>query len=97
MKKRKLTLDELAVETFWATSASHERGTVMAHLTRVGGTCPGTCPSGATLCLSCGGTCLDSCAESCFCGTGGVFTCDPAESCNPDATCNGCSGYGVQC
>ncbi|HEU4558395.1 MAG TPA: hypothetical protein VFS20_11120 [Longimicrobium sp.] len=89
MKKRKLTLDELAVETFWATPASREHGTVLAHVT------PG--PSGATLCLSCNGTCLDSCAETCFCGTDGKFTCYLAASCNPDATCNGCSDYAVQC
>lgn len=95
MKKRRLTLDELAVETFWATSESHDRGTVMAHATFL--SCDGTCQSGATLCLSCGGTCLDSCAESCFCGTNGKFTCNPAESCNPDATCYGCSDYAVQC
>jgi hypothetical protein len=92
MKKRKLTLDELAVETFWATSPSRERGTVMAHATL-----GGPCPSAATLCLSCGGTCLDSCAETCFCRTNGVFTCYPEASCNPDATCNGCSNYAVQC
>ena len=92
MKKRKLTLDELAVETFWATSPSRERGTVMAH-----GTFGGGCQSGATLCLSCGGTCFDSCAETCFCRTNGVFTCYPEASCNPDATCNGCSDYAAQC
>ena len=90
MGKRKLKLDELAVETFWATSPSHERGTVMAH-----GTFGPAC-QGGTWGLSCGGTCLDSCAETCFCRTNGVFTCYPEDSCNPDATC-GCSEYAVQC
>ena len=91
MGKRKLTLDELSVETFWATPPSRERGTVMGHAT-LGPACVG-----ATLGLSCGGTCLDSCAETCFCGTNGRFTCYPEASCNPDATCNGCSDYAVQC
>jgi hypothetical protein len=81
MKKLKLQIDDLAIESFETATVAAEEGTVMAHGTK--DTCDpaiGTC-FGYTCYATCAGTCPDSCA----------YTCDPAVG-----TCFGytCAGAG---
>ena len=92
MKKRKLDLNELDVETFATTESSRERGTVMGHAT-LGLQCTGAC----TADYSCGGTCrYDSCHGSTCCASW-QDSCDGNGSCYPNATCADCTGYLSPC
>ena len=69
MKKQKLDIDHLRVESFATQPVRGERGTVRAH----GQSAPYHCASGVWTCLdSCQDTCGLSCWGSC------VFTCDCA-------------------
>jgi hypothetical protein len=88
MRKLKLDLEDLAVESFATTSESRgEGGTVFGqnHCTcYTQCTCPG-CP---TCDATCNGSCVNTCAASCNGTCGG--TC--GASCN--GTCDGnCGGY----
>ncbi len=77
MDKLKLTLDDLAVETFDTTSVAREKGTVVGEqqcTCQTVCTCPGcytcdaTCPQTCddyTCANSCGGTCEQTCWDTC--------------------------------
>ena len=92
MKKMKLSLDDLKVESFQTTpdAGEGEKGTVFGYLTQdlticdtcdtCNASCNGTCNA------SCGGTCGNTCNGTCHASCGG--TCD--------ASCNGGCG-GVTC
>jgi hypothetical protein len=81
MRKLKLSLDELQVDSFHATGSGAERGTVPGHswTQHADESCFGTCDGGCTRdwgscnggCgsggASCNGTCINSCNGSCNC------------------------------
>jgi hypothetical protein len=86
MRKLKLDLEDLAVESFATTPEAH----------RVGGTVFGqqctcytqcTCPGCPTCDASCNGSCINTCAASCNGTCGG--TCD--------ASCNGTCDWSCEC
>jgi len=98
MRKVKLSLDGLAVESFATVAESGEyRGTVQGFATKpwqgcpfqTADTCADPCPSDAG---SCAGTCVASCAVTCdytcpaTCAATCAFTCD-------DPTCASCDTY----
>ena len=95
MKKLKLDLDELSVESFATTpERGREGGTVFGqnHCTcYTQCTCPG-CPTCDASCNgTCGGTCAGTCDASCngTCGCpSGDYTCD--YTCGPDCDPNSC-------
>lgn len=85
MKKLKLHLEELVVDSFAIDAEGSGRGTVQAH-----NTCADTCVE-----LDCSGQCTGSCGTdpgSAYCGTGTV--CGPTES-HADFSCS-TGGYGCQ-
>ena len=93
MKKRKLDLDELDVETFETAESSRERGTVIGHATLR------ACTLDCTANYSCGGTCgYESCHASACCATW-QESCGGYGSCYPNATCGEdyCTGYLSPC
>lgn len=81
MRKLKLSLDELQVDSFHATGSDAQRGTVPGHswTQHADESCFGTCDGGCTRdwgscnggCgsggASCNGTCVNSCNGSCNC------------------------------
>ncbi len=62
MRKLKLQLDDLHVDTFHTTAADGGRGTVFAEQCTCYTVC--TCPGCATCEASCNGTCDGSCAAT---------------------------------
>ena len=68
MKKLKLDLEELAIESFDTTVARPEAGTVMGEQCTCYTVC--TCPGNATCDASCGDTC--NCVSDFQCGNGGA-------------------------
>lgn len=101
MKKLKLALDDLSVETFDTSPARREKGTVMGEqecTCPTACTCP-TCPTCCNTCeASCPYTCDDAtCPETCD-DTCDNFTClytcgfsNCETRCGPAATCR-CQG-----
>ena len=91
MKKMKLNLDALGVESFDTSGADAKRGTVFGEQCTcyTNCTCPG-CPTCYASCNgTCGGTCGENtCAASCN-GTCGAATCD--------YTCGGDCNYSLYC
>jgi hypothetical protein len=100
MRKLKLSLDELQVESFHANSNGSLRGTVPGNewTEHADESCFGTCDGGCTrdwgscngTCAgSCNGTCVASCNGSCNCSVGctGLTECgcETWETC-PNAT-----------
>ena len=97
MRKLRLELEELSVESFGTGPEPGRRGTVEGHATARCNTnvsCNGTCAlaCGSYYCVPTdnGGTCNWECTPN----TGGtscnqpcVYTCDGAASCNPNDTC----------
>lgn len=63
MKKLKLQLDELRVESFATTLVREEKGTVLGEECTCYTAC--TCPGCATCDASCNGTCNASCNGTC--------------------------------
>jgi hypothetical protein len=89
MKKMKLHLDDLTVDTFHTTPAERERGTVMGQqctcytvCTCPGcATCDGTCPADA----SCADTCWETCDDLSCLATCGFTNCET--KCNYTCRC----------
>ena len=95
MNKLKLTMEDLAVETFETTTTRREKGTVIGEQMCTCYTIC-TCPG----CPTCDGTCPDdpSCADTCW-NTCDDFTCPVTcgfsnceTRCGPAATCR-CQQY----
>lgn len=85
MKKRKLRLDELAIESFDTDAQALVRGTVRAF-----NTCNHqTCESCA---ISCGGTC-NTCPASCYGTCVENYTCAGQYSCDEPA----CTAWNAHC
>ncbi len=88
MKKLKLHLDDLRIDSFSTTSAAKPRGTVFGEQCTCYTQC--TCPGCPTCDASCNGTCGATCDASCN------GTCD---GCTWEASCGGntcdytCGGY----
>ncbi|HEU0300010.1 MAG TPA: hypothetical protein VFR37_11160 [Longimicrobium sp.] len=84
MKKLKLQIDDLAVETFQTAGAQGDEGTVVGHATQGN---KHTCDPQVGTCFgyTCYETCGDTCADTC------QYTCDPLVG-----TCFGytCAGAG---
>ncbi|HST60738.1 MAG TPA: hypothetical protein VLK84_18705 [Longimicrobium sp.] len=91
MRKLKLSLDDLQVESFHATRGAEVRGTVPAHdwTEYADESCFGTCDGGCTgpvgscgggcgTAGSCYGTCINSCNGTCNCSAG----CTAATACD---------------
>jgi hypothetical protein len=80
MKKLKLRLDDLQVDTFQTTSAPKQKGTVFGEQCTCYTQC--TCPGCPTCDASCNGTCDASCNGTCdascngTCGDTCEYTCD---------------------
>lgn len=89
MRKIKLSLDGLAVESFATVAVSDaRRGTVQAFVTRPRDTCtfewnPTYAPTCANSCESCAGSCAATCDATC------AYTCD-------DPSCATCLTYCAQ-
>jgi hypothetical protein len=108
MKKIRLDLDSLSIESFDTTGAADARGTVAGHATYQAycsygltcvdsceGTCDGSCVSE---CGTCGATGCGSCGAT-YCGTCVDPSCCPTYcgtcydwTCDPDCCCT-CSCY----
>lgn len=100
MKKLRLELDELAVESFAANERDGSRGTVAGReFTQYADECVtpnGTCERGCwdgTVAYSCAATCQGSCA-SCqgTCGASCAGTCAGTCGASCFGTCAGCTG-----
>jgi hypothetical protein len=107
MKKLKLDVGELRVESFQTARATMQRGTVRGHLTRLHctefvdctidfGCGTGTGGTGGTGAASCNGTCDASCNGSC---ASCVATCNASCNGTCDASCASCgfSCYDTDC
>lgn len=106
MRKLKLSLDALQVESFSATAEGAERGTVPAHAWTeyADESCFGTCDGGCTRdgsCVNPCGTGYASCYGTCHASCGG--TCDATCGCPPNTgytycdcqTWETCPGAGI--
>ncbi|HEX8320729.1 hypothetical protein [Longimicrobium sp.] len=93
MKKFRLELDDLRIDSFSTTPAQAPKGTVFGEQCTCYTNC--TCPGCPTCDASCNGTCDASCNGTCDCpGTGytcGGWSCDGAHTCDP--TCGGFFTY----
>ena len=88
MRKMRLELDALAVESFAAAEAGAPRGTVRGHVSLYYEDCSPseTCDGGNTCagtCQSCNGTCVYSCHATCGCPSGGCV--GPSAGCDSTA------------
>lgn len=74
MRKLKLRLDDLRVDTFQTTAVRREKGTVFGEQCTCNTQC--TCPGCPTCYASCNGTCDASCNGTCVasCNCGGADT-----------------------
>ena len=94
MRKLKLQLEDLRIDSFTTTGSRKEKGTVYGEqcTCQTACTCPG-CPTCDASCNgTCGGTCAATCNASCY-GTCD-YSCDGGFSCYQ--TCNhysGCTPY----
>lgn len=97
MDRRKLSLQDLVVESFQTDEAHGARGTVKAHdyseacYTDEFNTCPNSCGGTCepeytcgTCAISCGGTC-HTCPESCWGTCAAEYTCGGQFSCDVPA------------
>jgi hypothetical protein len=99
MKKLRLHLEDLQIDSFSTTSVKREKGTVYGEqcTCQTACTCPG-CPTCDASCNgSCAGaSCIYTCAASCY-GTCDAtcetcnYSCDGGLSCDP--TCMGWASY----
>ena len=93
MKKFRLQLDDLMIDSFSTTPVRKEKGTVYGEQC----TCPTacTCPGCPTCDASCNGTCAASCNGTCDAscdGSCGGYSCEySCQSC--DASCGGGCEY----
>ena len=95
MKKMKLDLDELTVDSFDTSSAGPRAGTVFGEQCTCYTNC--TCPGCPTCAQSCNGTCGDSCngtcGDSCYGTCAGQYSCDyTCDSCYYTQCANSCYG-----
>ena len=111
MKKLRLDLDAIRVDTFSTTRAEEGRGTVKGHVCCCGccpccctggNSCAGTCGTCLTACGTCQtdcGTCATACGTCESCGTcPGQWSCDYSCYGSCDYTCDYCpSNYQVIC
>ncbi|HEX8906255.1 MAG TPA: hypothetical protein VF771_15505 [Longimicrobiaceae bacterium] len=94
MKKMKLHLDDLMIDSFSTTPARRQKGTVYGEQCTCYTAC--TCPGCPTCDASCNGSCVDTCANSCY------GTCDASCNGTCDYTCGGytcdptCAGWNTQ-
>jgi hypothetical protein len=84
MKKFKLELDDLRIDSFSTTPARQEKGTVFGEQCTCYTNC--TCPGCPTCDASCNGTCNASCNG---CGGTDYYSCG--------GTCDGSCGGGYSC
>ncbi|HEX6747923.1 MAG TPA: hypothetical protein VF092_11585 [Longimicrobium sp.] len=107
MKKLRLDLDAIRVDTFTTTRAEGERGTVKGHVCCCcccpccctgGNSCGGTCDTCLTGCGTCQ-TCATACGTCESCGTcPGQWSCDFSCYGSCDRTCDYCpSNYQIIC
>jgi hypothetical protein len=97
MRKLKLQLDDLQVDTFQTTPAEKPKGTVFGEQCTCYTNC--TCPGCPTCYASCNGTCGGTCDGTC--GASCAGTCDTCgDACGTwDASCGGyscdytCAGF----
>jgi hypothetical protein len=100
VKKIKLSLEELQIDSFATTEVPREKGTVFGEQCTCHTAC--TCPGCPTCDASCNGTCGDSCygscGDSCYLSCGGTCgasceaSCDGGYSCA--YTCEGFATFG---
>jgi hypothetical protein len=82
MKKLKLRLDDLRIDSFSTTPVEKAKGTVF------GGQC--TCQSYDYACVATGDASCDVACDTAACGTGGERTCeDSCVDCTCQASCGG--------
>ncbi|HEX6370114.1 MAG TPA: hypothetical protein VF006_14430 [Longimicrobium sp.] len=87
MKKLKLQIEDLAIESFATAAQAGDEGTVVGHATQGNKyTCDprvGTCFGYTCIDATCDKTCGDTCGDTCD------FTCDPAVGTCFGYTCAG--------
>jgi hypothetical protein len=96
MKKLKLQLDDLAVDSFTTSQAAGPRGTVEAHNTFRGNTCQAVNTCGPQTCLP--AWCVIETADPIACGSAGCGStaCPPGTANCPTGgglSCVGCTTY----
>lgn len=102
MKKFRLQLDDLLIDSFATTPVKSEKGTVFGEQCTCATAC--TCPGCPTCDASCNGTCAASCNGTCDAGCGGETydwscggtcegSCGGGDTC--DYTCPGYATYGA--
>ena len=101
MKKLRLSLDALQVDTFDPASGNAGQGTVLGEqLITVAISCGGTCVTCGGTCATCAASCGITCGQSCFltCQYTCRRTCDDA-TCFPscELTCETCVTCGFTC
>ncbi|HEX8694149.1 MAG TPA: hypothetical protein VF746_17135 [Longimicrobium sp.] len=93
MRKLKLDLDQLVVDSFHTASPAPKSGTVFGEQCTCYTNC--TCPGCPTCYASCNGTCDATCPATC------AYTCDDASCGCPvgtaDYTCEYCTQYDATC
>lgn len=82
MRKLKLSLDDLQVDSFHATSGSSTRGTVPGH--------SWTQYADESCFQSCNGSCNQTCPASCYGGCGSGATCGASCGCSPGTAMTEC-------
>ena len=91
MKKLKLALDDLAVDSFRVTDESPRRGTVPGHMPpppTAWSACVSDCDSCYATCASCAWTCAASCyATQCDHTCNGAYTCNEPCDVTPKLPC----------
>jgi hypothetical protein len=94
MKKLKLQLEDLLVDTFDTTPVQRAKGTVFGEQCTCYTQC--TCPGCPTCAASCNGTCAASCNGSCAatCDASCGGTCDYSCDCTYETSCDGCGTGG---
>jgi len=92
MRKFKLELNDLRIDSFATTPVAREKGTVFGEQCTCYTAC--TCPGCPTCDASCNGTCA-SCGASC--GGTCVATCDYSCAGSCDASCGGGYTCGITC
>ena len=95
MKKLRLNLDQLAVDSFDTSAAAAEKGTVFGEQCTCQTQC--TCPGCPTCDFSaCGqNTCQETCLESCWGSCAPEYSC--WDTCAGQFTCESITGHQIIC
>jgi hypothetical protein len=94
MRKLRLDLDQLTVDSFDTVTAKSERGTVVGEQCTCYTQCD-TCPGCPTCNASCNGTCDQTCGDSCWGSCPPDYSC--WDTCAGQYTCESQTGHQIIC